>query len=46
MTTNNITLVEQDNVLSIYLKYVIKETGEINEYNMDITPNDNPDKIV
>lgn len=46
MTTNNITLVEQDNVLSIYLKYVIKETGEINEYNIDITPNDNPDKIV
>ena len=46
MTTNNITLVEQDNVLSIYLKYVIKETGEINEYNIDITPDDNPDKIV
>lgn len=46
MTTNDITLVEQDNLLSIYLRYVIKETGEINEYNMDITPNDNPDKIV
>lgn len=46
MTTNDITLVEQDNRLSIYLRYVIKETGEINEYNMDITPNDNPDKIV
>ena len=46
MTTSDITIVEKDNLLSIYLRYVIKETGEINEYNMDITPNDNPDKIV
>lgn len=46
MTTSDITIVEKDNILSIYLRYVIKETGEINEYNMDITPNDNPDKIV
>ena len=46
MNTSDITIVEKDNLLSIYLRYVIKETGEMNEYNMDITPNDNPDKIV
>lgn len=45
MTTNDITLVEDTNLLQIYLKYVIKETGEINEYNLEITPDDNPEKI-
>ena len=45
MTTNDITLVKDNNILSIYLQYIIKETGEINEYNIDITPNDNPNKI-
>lgn len=45
MTSNDITIVNNVNVVNIYLEYVIKETGEINSYNMDITPNDNPDKI-
>lgn len=45
MTSNDITIVNNINVVNIYLEYVIKETGEINSYNMDITPNDNPDKI-
>lgn len=45
MTTNDITLVQDANVLQIYLQYEIKETGQINSYNMSITPDDNPDKI-
>ena len=39
------TIVEDTNILHIYLNYVIKETGEINSYNLDVTPDDNPDKI-
>ena len=45
MTTNDITLVVDTNVIHIYLNYEIKATGEVNSYNMDITANDNPDKI-
>lgn len=45
MTTDDITIVNNVNNVEIYLQYTIKETGEINNYNMEITPNDNPDKI-
>lgn len=45
MTSNDIVIVNNKNVVNIYLEYTIKETGEINSYNMDITPNDNPDKV-
>ena len=45
MTSGDITLVQDNNVLQIYLQYEIKETGQINSYNMSITPDDNPDKI-
>lgn len=45
MTTNDITLVTENRVLKIYLQYVIKETGEINGYNMEITSEDNPYQI-
>lgn len=45
MTSNDITLVTDNRVLKIYLQYEIKETGEINEYNMEITSDDNPYKI-
>ena len=45
MGTNDIVMVEDNNVLHIYLNYVIKETGEINSYNLEVTPDDNPDKI-
>lgn len=45
MGTNDIIIVEDTNILHIYLNYVIKETGEINSYNLDVTPDDNPDKI-
>lgn len=45
MTSNDITLVTNNRVLKIYLQYEIKETGEVNEYNMEITSDDNPYKI-
>lgn len=36
---------EQDlQVLKIYIQYLILETGEINTYNFEITPDDNPYK--
>ena len=42
MTPANITLVNDVQVLHIYLTYTIKETGEINEFNLDITSDENP----
>lgn len=45
MNANDITLVENTNLLQIYITYTIKETGEINSYNLDITPDDNPEKV-
>ena len=45
ITNNDITLVEDTNLLQIYIQYEIKETGEINQYNLEITPDDNPEKI-
>lgn len=42
---NDIIIEENMNVVSIYIQYTIKETGEINSFNMDVTPDDNPDKI-
>ena len=41
MRSDDITLVNDIQVLHIYFTYTIKETGEINEYNLDITPDDN-----
>lgn len=46
MTERDITIVHDTNTLKIYLMYTIKQTGEINEYNMEITPNDNPYKDI
>ena len=45
VTTNDIVIEENINIVKIYIQYEIKETGEINTYNMDITPDDNPDKM-
>lgn len=44
MTSSDITMVKDYDVLHIYLQYEIKETGEINTFNFDVTPNDNPEK--
>ena len=46
VNSNDIILVEDYNIIKIYIQYTIKETGEINTYNMDITPDDNPNKII
>lgn len=44
MTENDIQIIQDVNTVHIYLQYEINETGEINEYNMDITAADNPYK--
>lgn len=45
MSPNDVVISKSVNEIRIYIKYTIKETGEINEYNMSITPRDNPDRI-
>ena len=45
MSPNDVIISKSVNEIRIYIKYTIKKTGEINEYNMSITPRDNPDKI-
>ena len=40
----DIQIIQDTNVVRIYIQYEILETGEINQYNMEITPNDNPYK--
>lgn len=42
MTESDVTIINDIQVLHIYITYVIKETGEVNEYNLDIKPEDNP----
>lgn len=34
----------EDQIVNIYIMYEIKETGQINQYNLEITSEDNPDK--
>ena len=43
--SNDIIIDTDGNTVHIYINYTIKETGEVNQYNMDITSDDNPDKI-
>lgn len=45
MTESDITITNDGTTLQIYLQYTIKETGEINQYNLDISTLDNPDRI-
>lgn len=44
MYSDDIQLVQDTQTLYIFIQYQIKETGEINQYNMEITQNDNPYK--
>lgn len=44
MYSDDIQLVQDMQTLYIFIQYEIKETGEINQYNMEITQNDNPYK--
>lgn len=45
MSPSDITIVSDNTTVKIYIQYVIKETGQINEYNMEITAEDNPYRI-
>lgn len=45
MNAEDIIIEQEGKVVRIYINYMIKETGEINTYNMDISSDDNPDKI-
>ena len=45
MTPENIIIDQQTNYVGIYITYTIKETGEINTLNLEITDADNPDRI-
>ena len=42
MTADDISIVQNVDRLSIYISYTIKDTNEVNQYNMDITTLDNP----
>ena len=42
---NDITIVSENRLVRIYIQYEIKETGQINQFNLDITAMDNPDRI-
>lgn len=41
---SDITIVFKDQIVYIYMMYEIKETGQINQYNLEITSEDNPDR--
>ena len=45
MSPSDITIVSDNTTVKIYIQYIIKETGQINEYNMEITAEDNPYRI-
>ena len=42
LNSSDIYLQQNNRVLNIYIQYVIKETGEVNDYNMELTTDDNP----
>jgi phage baseplate assembly protein W len=42
ISSNDIQMSTNNQILSIYIQYTIKETGEVNSYNLDISPDDNP----
>lgn len=42
MTSNDIIIEQDTRTVRIYLQYEIKTSGEINEFNLEITDADNP----
>ena len=44
MNENDISIVQNQKTVEIYIQYEILQTGEINQYNMEITADDNPYK--
>lgn len=44
LSQNDIQIVQDKDVVNVYLQYTIKDTGEINTYNVEIASDDNPYK--
>ena len=42
---NDVVIEKAIDVVNIYILYTIKDTNELNEYNMELTNDDNPYKI-
>lgn len=40
--SNDIFIEQNGRTVNIYLQYTIKETGEVNDYNLELTTDDNP----
>lgn len=45
MSDSDIKIVKDIDKINIYIQYLIKESGEVNTYNLEVTPLDNPDRI-
>lgn len=44
MRENDITIIQNAQTIEIYIQYEILQTGQINEFNMEISADDNPYK--
>lgn len=42
VTGSDIQIIQTSRTVQIYIQYVIKETGEVNEFNLELSPEDNP----
>lgn len=42
MTYNDIEIYKTPQVVHIFIQYQIKDTGEVNQFNLEIKPDDNP----
>ena len=42
---SDVVIQNDHNVIRIFILYIIKETGELNEFNLELTSDDNPNKI-
>lgn len=46
INSNDIFIEQNGRTVNIYLQYTIKETGEVNDYNLELTTDDNPYNIL
>lgn len=44
INSSDIVIEEDDKTVRIYIQYEVRETGEINDFNLEITNEDNPYK--
>lgn len=45
MSYNDIEIYKTTQVVHIFLQYTIKTTGEVNQYNLEIHPEDDPSLV-